>query len=560
MKKLLSAGLSLVALASMAAPSDISSQMITGEAISAISANGEWIVSETGDGSLTIRNLATGQRWAYNWDGSDYGTKYEVATTNAVSNDGIVLAEVSNIPSYWKDGVWTNLGGYKADDYGTIYANIGAITPDGSMIVGGLGRGASFEDDDLMIYPCYWERLDDGSYSSAIWLPTSNDFMSLPPQYLNCTTVADDGNTIGASMTSYSGIFQIPFVFTRDSKGDWTITQLGIDLINTTGRPIPEYPGEYDGPDAPSPEAYMTPEEQYEYYYSQKAQEWLEAQYAAGVDDMMIMFLELGFAREFMSSEEQEAYDEVYLPFAEEYGPWLEAWLNYEQFLINFDNDGGANFLRNNVFLSPDGKYLYTTATRDGGNSYFPVGFEVGTGQSIVFDESHNIIVTCVADGYNVMAQEFNRDSDWYRDAYIFPGNSFAPVQFAEYWEETGNQDAYDWMEEQMYQEVIVSVNASGQEQVGDRWAIGKPISTPDMRIIGFSGSTLYWTNPPTGTASYITFILNTGLSGESGVEEIETVEDRIPTYFNLQGVRVAHPDKGIYIKIIDGKATKIIR
>lgn len=48
---------------------------------------------------------------------------------------------------------------------------------------------------------------------------------------------------------------------------------------------------------------------------------------------------------------------------------------------------------------------------------------------------------------------------------------------------------------------------------------------------------------------------------GGAGVEEIETVEYSAPVeYFNLQGIRIAEPENGIFIKRQGGKVSKIIK
>ena len=47
------------------------------------------------------------------------------------------------------------------------------------------------------------------------------------------------------------------------------------------------------------------------------------------------------------------------------------------------------------------------------------------------------------------------------------------------------------------------------------------------------------------------------GLDGGSGVEGIE-VEEAAPIYFNLQGVRVANPENGIFIVVKGGKSSKV--
>ena len=44
----------------------------------------------------------------------------------------------------------------------------------------------------------------------------------------------------------------------------------------------------------------------------------------------------------------------------------------------------------------------------------------------------------------------------------------------------------------------------------------------------------------------------------ESGVEAIESAEEVTPVYYNLQGVRVANPANGVYIKVVGEKAEKV--
>lgn len=48
--------------------------------------------------------------------------------------------------------------------------------------------------------------------------------------------------------------------------------------------------------------------------------------------------------------------------------------------------------------------------------------------------------------------------------------------------------------------------------------------------------------------------------SNESGVEEILAAEDSEAVYFNLQGQRVNNPERGIFIKVVNGKALKVVK
>lgn len=58
---------------------------------------------------------------------------------------------------------------------------------------------------------------------------------------------------------------------------------------------------------------------------------------------------------------------------------------------------------------------------------------------------------------------------------------------------------------------------------------------------------------------SWTTFYIRTGWENTDGVNSIFTEGSDVPVYYNIQGQRVNNPDKGIYIKVLNGKAEKII-
>lgn len=48
--------------------------------------------------------------------------------------------------------------------------------------------------------------------------------------------------------------------------------------------------------------------------------------------------------------------------------------------------------------------------------------------------------------------------------------------------------------------------------------------------------------------------------NGENGVEEILAADDSEAVYFNLQGQKVANPEHGIFVKVVNGKALKVVK
>ena len=58
------------------------------------------------------------------------------------------------------------------------------------------------------------------------------------------------------------------------------------------------------------------------------------------------------------------------------------------------------------------------------------------------------------------------------------------------------------------------------------------------------------------GTPIKCTFTTNK----ETGVENIIVTEQGEVEYYNLQGVKVANPSNGVFIRVQGGKATKVVK
>lgn len=53
---------------------------------------------------------------------------------------------------------------------------------------------------------------------------------------------------------------------------------------------------------------------------------------------------------------------------------------------------------------------------------------------------------------------------------------------------------------------------------------------------------------------------IEVAINDPAGVEDILAADDSEAEYFNLQGVKVANPDHGIFIKVVNGKAVKVVK
>lgn len=513
----------LLACASAAAAPSVKSGVYYGAAVSSISDNGNWMVCEMDQSnSVWIFDLANNLNWMSVFSGDDGDIDYTIAFTRAVSDEGTVVGEVWNVPSVWKNGVWTNLPGWVRDDSGYVYCAMGAITPDGSMIVGSLGKGGGSlmgEDDDdpmeeyQMTYPCVWYRQADGTYGEPVFLPnTGKDFFGRNPQYVNCIAVSQDGKTIGAMMRSGSGYFHFPLAYTLNDNGEWELKILGMNLVNPKGYTPSPWPGDYWGPEQPNYEPYMTSEELSRFY--READEIAGRMQAEGKTEEEITLWEIQYAMNYMSPEKQAEYKPVLDAFLEAWTKWDTEWKKYEESMEQIMGTG-FDFEFNNIRLSPDGKYIYSSAKAGLSSTFTPVRIDIESDTYELYPNNINFLISDVTSDYSILGHEYNQDTDFYRTAYIFPKGDKTPVPLYEYYRD--KKTVYDWMEDNMYRSVVVSVTPSGNEQYDDRWCMGKPVSTPDMSLLGFAASSLYWENPP--TTNEVTFLMNVDeLTGVEGV------------------------------------------
>lgn len=65
--------------------------------------------------------------------------------------------------------------------------------------------------------------------------------------------------------------------------------------------------------------------------------------------------------------------------------------------------------------------------------------------------------------------------------------------------------------------------------------------------------------NGAEGTFTFYVRKTDSGWNTSTGVEEIEGAEEGEAIYFTIDGVRVQNPEKGIYIKVVGNKATKVL-
>lgn len=531
MKKILPLGLALLSLSATAQTSETPSQEFPGETLYCISPNGEWAVGGL-DGPFTviIRNLKTGEKWEYDDYNpeSSVGTQYTTAIDKAVSNDGIVIGEVNDAPAYWAAGKWNPL---PAGDFNGS-CQMGSITPDGSLIIGSIGQGASQEIDDyLFTQPCVWRQNADGTYGNPEFLPMpSRDLTNAIPQYFTLISASDDGKTLGALMTCNYGFPIVPYVFT-DNNGTWSYKELGAKLINPENRVFPEFSGSYNGPARPNYEEYMTPEELAQYEVGNLV--YIRELEASGeYTDDEIELLGWANAANYMSEPQKSEFSALWNTYLQAYVAWAKAYNEYEQVLSMVITEG-MTFEFNNMRISPDGKYVYGTATslEEIDNSdpenpfvthFFPVRLDTATGESLIYANEENIYLSDVTADYSVLGSNYIRDDFASRTAYIFPQGKTEYVTMLDYFKQTGQDGAANWMEENMLKIVEVPNETGNGFSEEEKYCMGIPFATPDMSLLLFKESAYYWVPEPKYT--WISFLLNPAREN-TGVENVAQEE-----------------------------------
>lgn len=554
MKRFLPLGLALIAFTAMAEPSWVPSQVVVGIYTNCVSPNGQWMGGEIGsDESIAIHNTWTGEKWIYERIGDNAG--YELGiNSRSVSNDGTAVGEIAGIPSYWRNGKWYDLPLAGP----TETAAVGSISADGSIIVGALGNTGMTVDNVQMDYACVWYRKADGTYDKPVFLPNpGKDFVGHAPQYVHALSVSDDGNVIAGIMRSGSGRFNTPLLYVRDSKGNWSVQQLALNLTNPSGRPVPEVTDEYDGPSLPNYEDYLKPGVS-DNELSTAFDKWFEENSKPGLSEDEVMWLAyVEFFPQFMTGEKKTEYEEKVNAWYNAYVPWQKAYDDYLAWIETLENEG-VNFLFNNAYVSPDGKKVfYTGSVYDAavmGNLddplYFPVMIDVATLDYQTCSRDKSIIITSVASDYSIFGQNFNnQDKYFYRNGYVFPQGQFESVDIPSYILQNKQLAAYDWMEEYMYRGVVTGLTDTGAELFDDAWTIGLPFCTTDQSLIYFANTTTYWESNEFGNYEFLSFLLNTGFDDA----EVEVVAaDKAPVIKVLPGARVEVAGNVDSLKVYD--------
>ena len=496
-----------------------------------VSPNGEWVAGSIDEGSVMIRNILTGDYKTYFTNG--VSTNYYIGNgATPVSDTGIVVGSTTgDDAAYWENGKWTTLK--VANPQFSNSAK--SITPDGSTICGLVGMDEiSLDAEKIMGVPAVWYRQTDGSYSDPVLLPHPEyDFTGRVPQYVTATAISADGTIIAGQIRDYTGMMHEPIIFTRSTDGEWSYKLLYPELINPSGMDFPAYPGEYEGPEMPSQEQFMSEEELAAF------QAALEAGENPDYED-------------FMTATEIDSYMVAFMEWMAVYAPWQE---KYEAFVEAYSRnlDDGYSFVFNNVALTPDGRYFATTRVvtvvvdptlgLEGiKDMTYPVILNVdGSGYKDLDSslEEMSLLMSSMTQDGSVLATYMMYPEGAVTRAYIFPEMATTAVPLEEYIA-TRNATLAGWMEENMYHDVIVGVTPAGKFIYDGFMCSGAPIATPDMSTILCYTTTEYW-DTQAGDPYFLSYYFNTGFNVDPVL--VEGIQNDSDSVFNIL------PGGSIYVK-----------
>ena len=514
--------------------------------ITALSPNGQYAVSYDYDGNFAIVDNLSGEVVEVPGD-ADQGIAYTLGYGNCVSNNGIVvggtLYDGSDV-AYYENGKWYPLPINATTDKGISTAH--AITPDGSCIVGQIGRTAMGLDDALMQQPVMWRRnAENNGYDMYVELPfPEKDFLGATPQYVTAVCISADGRTIFGQIVDCTGFYIQPIVYNQDAEGKWSYRTLINDLMLNPDVPLPENPGdapdEIDGRDymtAAEREAYdkamddynayqemqpqildfMTPEEIKAYNDAMAAFEagvgefpWVEdfiseegmAQYYAASDEYWANYPDYPTYREYMTEEEAARFDEAQAKYEAEYYAWSEKWYEYSDALM-IATRNAPSLLFNTVAMSSNGKYGLMTDYDS--NPFFntvestPCFFDLASGEMtrLPMDDT-TAISTYVADNGAVIASA-PASFELPQNSYIRLSAEDGYIPVEEY-VKSKSASTYDWMDENMRHDFnTYEYNQFGEITVIEHineFITGSMTATPDLSTFA-SNTANFWLNMP---------------------------------------------------------------
>ena len=500
-----------------------------------VSRDGAYVAGQDMLGSLVyLYDVVKGEKKEFVMFGTGNG--------NNVSNNGIVvgydLSGASQVGCLLIDGKpvyprGLNISGQQS--------SIDGITPDGTRACGYKTGGAS-----VMYTPIVVDINEDGTLKTPVNLPyPRRDIFDEAPQWVNAIAISDDGKTIAGFVLSGNGFFCYPIVYQEDETGKWSYIEPTMDQFNPDNLPMPVFPnpvwGQDGAPAQPNAIDFMTPEEREAFEQAVKENPNMA-----------------GEAYKFLTDEEYARYQAAIKQFDKEANDYINPLIDkywHDCYLI------GRNMvcLENFITISPDGSEIgVLKITPDEGmlpQAYTPevITIESGDVREIPIGKGNMIIPRQILSDGTVVAVSSPSDFIPFVCYVCEPGQDKF-ITLNEFLEE--NIPSYlPWLEDSdLTQYGITGYDENGEAIYGFYTVTGYVWMSDKFETI--AGGV------PLGDGYSYVYFNQEGFE-INGVGEIEmdpATEEAAPVYYDLQGRKVANPDRGIFIKVEGNKATKVVK
>ena len=469
------------------------------------SPDGNWIV-ENVQGTMAVLNTTTGKTYTLSDDTAQ--DLYSPGLGNSVTNGGRIYGFTMTRALVWDNGEVMQLDD-EPTGIGTGYNGIMSATPDEAVLVGGLGNnGASSASDGMLAYPVIWTKGSDGKYVCTRLPHLQRDFAGSTPQSIIAQQVSDDGTVIAGTLTSGNGFFTFPNVFRKGTDGNWTSILLGKNNVYDESRlsELPEVPAE---PVQPDKYDYMSESDKAAYDEAYSVYEEELALYQNGIIETAP---DMPNPTDYMSdADKKAAYVAAVQAYYTAHAAYMVQWQKYSDALSKITT--GNKFRKNNMFLSPNGRYLATALQHDG--VYTPGYFDLSEENPefvSAADNTYSMTVTSVLDDGTIFAA--SPVTELTRSTYVMEKGK-APVPFHDYLAKRSTAAA-EWLAANNSYKVNVYDDA-GETIVGtknDSIVSGTVTASGNGRVF-VAYYTDYYTNDEQTTKSYVIDL--DGVNGISG-------------------------------------------
>ncbi len=417
-------------------------KMYTGVAFDKFSPNGKWL-AEGNQGTLTIYDVENDK--VYDLPSTTTDTEmYSAGLGNSITNSGKVFGfSMTKDAFIWDNGTLSYTALPQPTGAGTSFNGAQSVTPDESRVAGALGaNNASLYSGSMMAYPVVWTKTGD-SYTIANLPYDTKDFAGATPQYVIPVSISDDGKTIAGTLKSGNGKYTIPVIYKEDSEGNWTYQLVGKTEVYDESL-LPELPDLPVEPQEPDATAYMSESDLEKYNAALAEYEELLNMYNSGIIDTMPTAPVPG---DYISdAEKKAAYTAAAQEYVKKHAEYLEAYKKYETALDNITT--GCIFTQNNVFLSPNGRYLAATMKDQIKAISIPGYFDL--------EEAEPKFMKCTTDAYTMQACGILDDGTLFaytpvveltRNTYVIKKGATEPQTFYDYLKGR-SEEAAQWLKD----------------------------------------------------------------------------------------------------------------